>query len=257
MIEPLFTQLGFSANETRLYLLLAEMGKSTAQLLAKRAKVPRTTTYSVLQSLIDKGLVSEEQKQGTTFFIANQPASLLRLVQREQESLKQKERAAKELIEQVKPFFRSKFFSLPRIQFFEGSSAVENMLFDYTEEWRQGIMREDNIWWGYQDHTFVESYRPWLEHYWSLKTEREQVRLLSNQARVEDELRGKIVGREIRAVPPEFDFSSSIWVCGDYIVLLVSRHDPHYAFQLRDAVFSSNLRLIFRLLWELLEPSKT
>jgi len=249
MIEQLIKQIGFTENEAKLYLQLADMGKSTAQILAKRSNVPRTTVYSVLEGLVARGLVSEERKQATTFFVANPPTSLLRLVQREQEELKSKEKAIKLLVEEIKPFFKAKLFSLPRLQFFEGSAAVENMLYDFTEEWRQGILSTDGVWWGYQDHTFVERYRKWLESYWKIKTDEENIQLISNRSNVEVELKGKVKGREIRAVPAEYDFSSTIWVCGDYIILLMTRNEPHYAFQFKDSVFAANLRLVFKLIW--------
>ena len=171
-------------------------------------------------------------------------------MQREQHALKTKERVDKAPVEQVKPFFKSKFFSLPKIQFFEGNSAVETMLYDFSEEWQRSILQADGTWWGYQDHTLVEHYRPWLECYWTIKKEQQEIKLLSNEAPVEKALKGKVAKRTIKAVPADYDFSNTIWVCGEYIVLLMTRNEPHYAFQLRDSVFSSNLRLVFRLLWE-------
>lgn len=250
MIEQIFKELGFTNNEVKLYLLLAESGKATAQLLAKRSRIARTTTYSVLESLMTKGLVAEEKKQGTTFFVVNKPNSILRTIQREHEQVKRREGLAKDLIEMITPYFKSKFFSIPKMQFFEGKNSVENMLYQHLEDWRGAIAQTDYTWWGYQDHTFVEYYLPWLESYWKIKTEREKIKLLSNQASVEDDLKDKVPGRVIKPISPNFDFSSSVWVCGDYIILVMTRQEPHYAFQIRDAVFGENLRLVFKLLWE-------
>ena len=67
MIEDSLEQLGFTKNEARLYLAVAEAGKANAQLIAKKVGLPRTTAYSVLDSLLKKGVVTTEQKKSTTF----------------------------------------------------------------------------------------------------------------------------------------------------------------------------------------------
>lgn len=252
MIEQTFKALGFTANEAALYLMLAETGKSTIQLLAKRAKLPRTTAYSVLEGLAQKGLVSEEKRGASRFFVANQPQALLRMVKREREELSKREKIAELFVEELKPLFRSKFFSVPKIQFFEGREAVEAMLYDFTPRWIESARMTDNIWWGYQDHTFVERYRAWLDYYWSVKHPDNKIQLISNDAPVEKELKGKVQGRQILPVPGDFNFSSTIWVCGEYISLVMTRNEPNYAFLIQDAVFAENMRLLFRLLWGML-----
>ena len=249
MLEDSFKALGFTPKEAALYLLLAEAGKSSAQLLARRAKVPRTTAYSVLESLMQKGLVSEEKRAGTRFFVAAQPQAVLRMIKRERDLLTQKERLAEQFVEELKPLFRSKFFSIPKMQFFEGREGIESLLYDFTPRWNESMRAADGCWWGYQDHTFVERYRDWLEYYWSIKRPDDKVQLISNESPVEKKLRGKVAGRTILQVSEQFDFSSSIWVVGEYIVLLMTRNEPNYAFQIQDSVFATNLRLVFKLLW--------
>ncbi len=249
MIEPKLIELGLNKNEIKAYLYLAESQGSSAHILAKRIKIPRTTAYSVLASLIDKGLVSEEQRKGVAFFIPNRPQSLARLLRRQQEELKSKEIIVKDLAEYLHPFFQKAGDQLPKMRLFEGRENVENMLYDHLDDWRQSMGQTDNTWWGYQDVDFVKQYRRWLEHYWKHKSEVEQIKLLSNQDPVESDLATKVAGRFIKAVPKETKFSSTIWVMGDYIVLLMTKANPHYAFQLKDPLFAANLRMVYQMLW--------
>jgi hypothetical protein len=44
-------------------------------------------------------------------------------------------------------------------------------------------------------------------------------------------------------------FSSSIWIYGGYIVMGITSQKPHYALQMKEPVFASNLRTVFELLW--------
>lgn len=249
MLEEYFQKLGFNDSEARVYLALAEVGKSTAQALAKRLDIPRTTAYSVLESLTKKGVIAIERKKATTFFTANTPNAILRYLEREKEQLIAKESVAKELVKLAAPFFKSKHFSVPKLMFFEGRANVESLLYDYTARWRESMAKYDFTWWGFQDHHFVEHYRSWLEWHWKTNDEKEQIKLVSNAAIVEKELKGKVTNREIRNVGDDFGFSSSLWVCGDYIILIMCGDELHYAFQLNDPVFGLNLRSVFKLLW--------
>lgn len=251
MIENYFLKLGFNQTETKVYLSLAEIGKSTASLLAKKINIPRTTVYSVLNNLQHKGLVALEKKKNTTFYTSNNPQAILRNLLEEKNNLNSKESLAKELIQLAIPYFKSQLFSIPKIQFYEGKKNVESMLYQNTEMWHQSMENFDNTYWGYQDHTFVEQYMEWLEWSWKIKKEDVKIKLISNRAKVEKSL--KVKGRTILAVAKDLDFSSSIWICGDYIILIMTRHQPHYAFQLKDAVFAANLRSLFQMLWKFLE----
>ncbi|MBX7143300.1 MAG: helix-turn-helix domain-containing protein [Oligoflexia bacterium] len=252
MIENLLQEIGFSEKETKVYLLLAEAGKSTVQLLARRAGMPRTTAYSVLENLQQRGLVSAEHKHGTTFYVIQQASALLRMVNKEQEALKRKEAKTKELVELIKPYFKSKFFSVPRIQFFEGHMAIENLLYDHTKEWLNAVYQTDWTWWGYQDHTFVEHYREWLEWVWQIKNPQMKIWLLSNQASTPTEKDINVGNRIIKPIAQGNDFNSTVWVAGDFVIMLMTREEPYYAFQLRDAVFAGNMRFVFKLLWNAL-----
>ncbi|MCB0321944.1 MAG: hypothetical protein KDD69_00175 [Bdellovibrionales bacterium] len=253
MLEQQFQTLGYTSSEARVYLVLAEVGKSTAQLVAKRLGIPRTTAYSVLDSLVAKGLARLERKQKTTFYAANRPEVLLRTLEAAEQRLKSQGEIARSIVQAVNPLFGSKHLNIPRLQFFEGREGVEQMLHQNYALWEQALEAADNIWWGYQDHTFVEKYRKWLEHSWQVRSAEQRIQLISNHVEIEQQLAGRISRREIRAVGPEYDFSSTVWVCGEYLILIMTRAEPHYAYQLRDPVLAANQRLVFELLWNSLE----
>ncbi|MCB0334541.1 MAG: hypothetical protein KDD55_13640, partial [Bdellovibrionales bacterium] len=220
--------------------------------LGKKANIPRTTAYSVLDGLVERGIVSEEQEKNTTYFVINNPTSLFRIIEEERKKTDEKENSVKDLIDLISPYFQSKNFSVPKFQFFEGKKNVNNMLYTMSKDWQSAVLKSDRVWWGYQDNSFVDSYRGWLEWYWEMKQEREYIWLLSNVNKTEEELRGKVSDRIIRSVPGNITFSSTIWVLGgEYIVLIMTQQQPHYAFQIRDKVFGANLQSLFELLWGL------
>lgn len=229
------------------YLCLAEAGKTTAQRISKNCNIPRTTVYYVLENLVKRGLVFEEQKKGTTFFSPNKPSSIVNLIRKEKEEIVLKESMAGQLVDLLTPYFKGKLFNVPTIQFFEGKKRVEDMLYEYLDEWHQSMLETDNIWWGYHDYDFIVQHRRWLESYWKMKDRSQEILLFSNRS--EEERTLKIPNRTVRPLPKAVQFRSTFWICGAYIVVLMQKNKPQYAFQIKDEVLATNLKVIFRLLW--------
>jgi predicted transcriptional regulator len=246
--------LGLSEKEAAVYLDLAELGQATAHVISKRTKISRTTVYWALDNLVSRGLASIEQKKTTTVYRVNQPDSMMRMVQSEEQAALQeitrKKAAAIALAKSIGPRFQEKAVTVPKLQFFEGKEGVLAMLHDHLPLWRESIAQHDFTWWGYQDPSFPDQYLDWLKLGWKIRDKNEQYKVITSDAPIERRLKVAVPNRRMRRVPDQYSFSSTIWVLGDYIVLIMSHQKPHYAFQLRNPLFSDNLRTLFKLLWE-------
>ena len=257
MLKKLFQTLGLNPSEIAAYLALAELGKASASIVAKKAQIPRSTTYTAFESLSKRGLVSIEQASEGTLYIANQPEALSRMIHEQQlESelhIQTKVAALSEIMPLLSPYFKRENYSVPKLQFFEGTSNVKNMLYDHCRTWQQSIASYDYTWWGYQDHHFVETYLDWLNYYWASMHPNEKICLLSNKSETEKKLKSKVAKRSVKSVPKQYQVSSTVWTLGEYVVTIMTRQKPHYAFQLQDAVFAANQRMTFQMLWNALE----
>lgn len=250
MLNQYLDSLGFSENEKRTFLALLETGKATAQTISKAAGLARSTIYGALDLLVKKGVVGSEQSRSTSYYFLCEPGSFRRMIERERDELKKKELIAEEVVNIIKPHLKGSSAQVPRLQYYEGKEAVENMLYESIPKWRASYERLDHYtMWGYQDHTFVEQYRKWHDYAWRSRSFREEIRLYSNKAGVDQQKKERIEKREIRPLPEDTQFASSIWVHGDFVVLANTRKKPHYAFQIHDPTLSSNLRTVFQLLW--------
>jgi sugar-specific transcriptional regulator TrmB len=58
-IFELLNSIGFSDNESKIYLDLLESGKSTAGEISRRTKIHRSTVYGILDLLVGKGIVKK------------------------------------------------------------------------------------------------------------------------------------------------------------------------------------------------------
>lgn len=71
--------LGFTEEEIRIYLCLAENGLSTVTAISRKTKMSRPTCYSLLASLMKKGGVKKSKKGKSVVYQASDPDFLLSL----------------------------------------------------------------------------------------------------------------------------------------------------------------------------------
>lgn len=77
MLEQQLSQLGFSKNETRVYLALFELGKVRAGDIIEFTGLHRNIIYTGLDALVARNLVTKTMKKGVAEFAANDPESMV------------------------------------------------------------------------------------------------------------------------------------------------------------------------------------
>jgi predicted transcriptional regulator len=120
--NQLLSQLGFSQNESKVYLAALETGLSSAQNIAQKAGLQRTTTYSVLSALVSRGVVAKTKIKGKSRFLAESPDKLLFLLNELQAKIK------KALPELEAVYNKSEV--KPKILFYEGEQAIQKVYDD-------------------------------------------------------------------------------------------------------------------------------
>lgn len=125
-IHQLLQKLGFSENEIKVYLAALECGVASAQTIAGIAEVKRTTAYSVLNYLINRGIVGKTKIKGKTRFVPEPPQRLLLLVKEMEEGV----RASMPELEAV----YNKNEVKPKVTFYEGIEGIKNVFEDTLRE---------------------------------------------------------------------------------------------------------------------------
>ena len=112
-------QAGLTGNESKVYLELLKHLELSANELSKKISMDRTLTYTILNHLIEKGLVSYIIKQNKKFFKAEKPENLLN-------SIKVKEFFVKDLILDLNKI--QKEIIIPyEIKVFEGKQGLRTL----------------------------------------------------------------------------------------------------------------------------------
>ncbi len=76
MIVEQLEKLGLNANESKVYLASLELGESTVQRIAKKAGMKRTTVNSIVNSLLEKGLISKTRSKNKNLYFSSKPKKL-------------------------------------------------------------------------------------------------------------------------------------------------------------------------------------
>lgn len=124
--ETELKKLGLKDKEAAVYLACLENGPSSVQHISRKAKVVRATTYVVLESLAQQGLVTHYKEGKKTLFSAEPPRQLMRLLERQREEVEEKERELEDLLPELQVLMKSAG-DRPSIRYFSGKEGLHVM----------------------------------------------------------------------------------------------------------------------------------
>jgi len=87
-IEALLVELGLMENEAKVYFASLSLGPATVLKIARSAQTKRTTVYSVVENLKQKGLMNVEVKGLKKLYVAQSPEKLNSMIEARRQKLK-------------------------------------------------------------------------------------------------------------------------------------------------------------------------
>lgn len=233
-------QSGLSENEVKVYLANLELGQATVQELARKSGVKRTTIYTVIEGLKQKGLVAETKKGAKTFFAAENPKTLVQF------SLKQHQQL-KNILPELESIYNISDVK-PKVRFYEGKegyvSVYENILKDKPKELLV-IASYDN----FHRHLDPKYEEDWIKR----RIERKiKLRWLDFETKTTKAMQkeGKKVLREIRFLPKDFPFTSTMFIYSNKVVIVSGRQKDFMAVVVENSEFYQMFKQLFETLWQ-------
>jgi len=139
------------------YLAALELGWSPVQKIAQKAGVSRPTAYEVIRGLIKKRLMRQVKRKGIirgekTFFAAESPDKLLRLLRVQKREVEEKEREFIRIISAL----QSKHYlaGQSEIRTYEGKEQLKVLLDDFSQSQGEEIIFLSDA---------PETLKPWRE----------------------------------------------------------------------------------------------
>ncbi|MFZ2804076.1 MAG: helix-turn-helix domain-containing protein [Patescibacteria group bacterium] len=140
--EKLLRSLGFSESEANIYLLSLEMGPSAVQDIAKRADVSRVTTYAVVESLMQDGLMSTVQKGKKNLYVAESPERLISFVNSRVKTMEATLREIEQALPDLRLLQRG---DKPVVKLLEGIEGLRSLYEDIIKTSPKNPMEVGNI----------------------------------------------------------------------------------------------------------------
>jgi len=146
MLAKKLEKFGFEPKEATLYLALLELGEGNIKELSLKSGLKRTTVYHVLDSLKEKGLVSQSLKGHSARYVAEEPNAIGGHLF-EQQKLFQK--TLPELLSITNTLQKK-----PKVKFFEGMEGIREVYNMELEHKDSELLR----WWSGEYDVLKDDY---------------------------------------------------------------------------------------------------
>lgn len=244
-------KIGLSEKEAKLYLTLLRHERMKPSELANLIKVSRPLVYSLAKGLLSKGLIAEDISTKTMYFTALPPSNLSRLVDELKRDAKGKEEFIKKAMSDLRLLTIGKQYPVPKLRLVE-EKDLNKFLFDNLTKWQDQVVATDGVWWGFQDHTFIENNEKWIAATWETKQSKNphyDARVFTNESRIEQKLEKKYGPKRNMKLLNDANFTATTWVCGDYLIMIMTQEHPFYLIEIHDTLMARNTAEIFKRLW--------
>jgi len=122
--ENLGKEAGLSQNEVKVYLANLDLGPSPVQKIAQKASLSRMACYTILESLLSKGLVSHFIKGKKRYWAASNPDRLLELSREKERKLDQEKDQIRQFLPELKSIYNLAG-KKPEVRFYEGVEGLK------------------------------------------------------------------------------------------------------------------------------------
>ncbi|KKS24277.1 MAG: Transcriptional regulator, TrmB [Microgenomates group bacterium GW2011_GWC1_41_8] len=217
-MKKILKKIGLTDNEAKLYIVALRNGPVTITTLAKNAGIKRTTTYSCVSNLKEKGLLSEGKIQKEKIYKAVDPDVLIDIVKTNQEKWHECQKELETIVPQLKAVINNKA-NISKIEIYEGLKNIWNLKKDFFR-----TLRDNNVAYQIGDvenfYNFIgdQVFTRKLTHY-RRQIKNSKIYIISNKfpSHWSRTATSDTDFREIKLLPPRNDFEALILICGTKI----------------------------------------
>ncbi|MCH8049155.1 hypothetical protein IH979_00380 [Patescibacteria group bacterium] len=235
-------RLGFSQKEAKVYLAALELGRAGANKISRRAKVNRVTTYTILDALSTKGLITSIMEQGDRTYVAEPPHRILTLLHLQQKELEDRRRIADQLMLRLR-VFHNLSATKPKIRYIESIEGLRAMQREYEE------LNEDMIQLvGYDTFFKLHNLNISKEHQRELARRKRKIRSIlvtEKQLSFPEELDVEYV----TISPSLMNVHGEMTVCGNRLILF-SFTEGIIAVEIISKTIADTARAVLELAWK-------
>ncbi len=234
-LEKSLVNYGLTKKQARTYLACLELGSSAVQRISQRAGLVRSTTYEVLESLRQKGLVSTFRKKNIKYFTAGEPQRIIEDMQSRTDLLKNDLPRLQALQYKTK--------NQPKVRFYQGKQGIKTVLNETLEAHELvGFSSVEDLF------TSLENYFPkFVEKRIKKKIPLKVIMRDSPESRKRKTL-GREQLREVRIIPSQYQHHGGMLLWNDKMAMF-SLRDELTAVIIESKELSAIQKTLFNFIW--------
>lgn len=237
--EEALKEFGLSEKEVQVYLACLELGSATANDIAVKAKINRSTTYDILKLFLEKGIASKVISSKTTNFEVSSPSRLLSIIEEKKTKLLSSMEELKQIQERV--------IKKPILELYEGEYGIKTILEDIiTTKKQTDVISTSKIF-----QTLTYDFPKYIAKRAEAKI---YSRVIQEDSPYTKQLKKKDKQelRETRSIK-NFEVNSAIFIYGDKVAILKLAKNEFIGVLITDKTLADDKRQIFELLWKTAE----
>lgn len=241
-VIPELKELNLDDNEIKVFLSCLKLGSAKVNDIAKRAELIRTTTYGVLKSLTEKGLISTIIKDNINCFQAIDPKQLVDI-------LEEKKKRISDIIPQLVELKKT-VLTEHKVEFFEGKNGLKTVINDLTKVPNQEI----KIFGSYAN--FIKFSKPFSLQYFRKRKEKNiNVKAIVSYTKKNIEAKKKEKGelRETRFIQKK-ELNSSCYIYRNKLAFVSFEEDNLRGIIIQDKELVKLQTILFNNFWEQATP---
>ena len=236
------TKLGLTDKESEVYMTLLQGGEMTADQLAKISKLNRSTAYVQIKLLQERGLVSTFKRGKKTYFAAESPNNLTRVVNKRKQEIEHQETEVVLLVPELLNIFGSAV-DRPTVRVFEGKEGLVSM----RNEILESDAKELRVALAYDSMANVFT----VDEMMAFSAKRSQKKMHSKVLYTK-------AGEDMIVIAPQqgcrvdasaFPFGSDVYIFGD-TVSFASTKDQIVGVTVKNADVAKTIHTLFEMAWK-------
>jgi sugar-specific transcriptional regulator TrmB len=237
-LQQILQRLGYSSNETTVYLTLLKLGESNMADISRQSGLPRTSCYYILDKLQTHGLVSTYEKRRRPYWVAADPGAL-------ETHLSEQAQLAQKLIPALKAL-QPKGIDEPMTRFYDGHQGIKDIFTDILSE------RKDILTLGPLDKAIAalgEDHRHFLEQ---RRISHLSARYITNKTPASITMQGRDAqeNRLTRFLPAGTEIESLSCIYGDKLAVISINQKKPMGIIISYADVAKTQRVMFEALWD-------
>lgn len=247
VINKSLVLLGLSKNEVKIYLTIFKLGPSKIPEIAKASKIKRSTTYLLVEDLIEKGFLFEDNKAYANKIYAIEPDLLLKKISNRQRLLRRQEIELQENMPSLQSVFQSSEIR-PKVKIYQGNNGLLSIWQDILSTKNEILLwtnqQTENLFFGQNSHDKFIKER--IQKNISIK-------VLATKSKEAEELKSKDKDnlRETKILSKDVSFSSETYIYDNKVAML-DYNKEIMGIIIESKSFNETQQAIFENTWKLL-----